>query len=179
MLEKDAPAPLPRRALQNCWRSIRSICLLYLLDCCLNHAACVSSFWLAWCAIEETLLDHTAPDSITFRPLPSKFEIREMKGLRVCLRTEKEFLFASELDWNATEYALRQTGAEVCYQHVSDCDLIVAEYECQPALVGQEGGVKRFRWADGQEWTASRGCVSKEVSASLSQKSPCRACVCY
>ena len=131
-------------------------------------AARVSSWWLRNCAAEGRVLDHKAADSATFRTLPSSLGIPGLKGLRVCLRNDEDFSLASDPDLHEIIFGLECAGLEWCDKHVADCSLILASRGCLPVLIedGSHGSRrgKHYRWADGEEWTASIGCVDKEVS---------------
>jgi hypothetical protein len=137
-----------------CWTDRTDLTALVVV---LSVAECVSTWWLYMCAIENTLLDSRWA---TFRPLRCKEGIPRMLELHVCLHQDS---FSSHFDLLQTSFAIERTGVRFHDDHVGECSIIVGAPGVQPVFVGEEDGKKRYRWADGCEWTASLGYVDMTV----------------
>ena len=150
-----------------------------LCDACLFMLIeCVSTHWLRMCLHRNMFLDpHSSEGAALLRPLKSREGIPEMRNLHVCWREDTNS-FEEEDDQIVsiqTLLAFHFAGVKCHSEYVSECSLIVASEDCQPELVGEERGGKRYRWADGQEWTASLGFVDHRVCA---RDIVCLMCVC-
>lgn len=164
-----------------------ALCLHRTLTCVMRvicvFSDCVSTFWLRTCLHRHMLLDpRSSEGAALLRPLPSSKGIPEMRHLHVCEAPARCRETATSFEDNSSQnlyfqtlWALHLAGVKCHAEYVSECSLIAASEECQPELVGEGRGGKRYRWADGQEWTVSHGIVDHRVRA---REIVCLMCVC-